>query len=88
LSGISAIKPLRLTFNSAFATFGNVERENIVTDGDRGHARGFAFVERTEPQAAQTAISQWNGDELNGRAPNVNEARSEAGRRQLRREAE
>jgi hypothetical protein len=45
-------------------------------------------VERTEPQAAQTAISQWNGDELNGRAPNVNEARPEADRRQLRREAE
>jgi RNA recognition motif-containing protein len=29
----------------------------------------------TDPQAAQTAISQLNGAELHGRALNVNEAR-------------
>jgi len=61
--------------NSAFAAYGNVERVNIVTDRDTGQARGFAFVEMTEPQAAQTAISQLNGAELHGRALNVNEAR-------------
>lgn len=61
--------------NSAFAAYGNVERVNIVTDRDTGQARGFAFVEMTDPQAAQTAISHLNGAELNGRALNVNEAR-------------
>ncbi|MGH9639551.1 MAG: RNA recognition motif domain-containing protein [Bryobacteraceae bacterium] len=60
---------------AAFAAYGSVERVNIVTDRDTGQARGFAFVEMTDPQAAQTAISQLNGAELHGRALNVNEAR-------------
>lgn len=60
---------------SAFAAYGNVERVSIVTDRDSGQPRGFAFVEMTEPQAAQTAISHLNGAELHGRALNVNEAR-------------
>jgi RNA recognition motif-containing protein len=61
--------------HAAFAAYGNVERVNIVTDRDTGQARGFAFVEMTESQAAQTAIAQLNGADLNGRALNVNEAR-------------
>lgn len=60
---------------AAFAAYGNVERVNIVTDRDSGQPRGFAFVEMTEAQAAQTAIAQLNGAELHGRALNVNEAR-------------
>jgi cold-inducible RNA-binding protein len=60
---------------AAFAQYGNVERVNIVTDRDTGQARGFAFVEMTEKRDADTAISQLNGAELNGRALNVNEAR-------------
>ena len=52
-----------------------MERVNIVTDRDTGQPRGFAFVEMTEASAAQKAISQLNGAELNGRALNVNEAR-------------
>jgi cold-inducible RNA-binding protein len=61
--------------HAAFAQFGNVERVNIVTDRDTGQPRGFAFVEMTEQRDAETAISQLNGTELNGRALNVNEAR-------------
>jgi len=60
---------------TAFAAYGNVERVNIVTDRDTGQPRGFAFVEMTERRDAETAISQLNGSELNGRALNVNEAR-------------
>src|SRR5918993_1585712 len=60
---------------AAFAHYGAVERVNIVTDRDTGQPRGFAFVEMTEARDAQTAISQLNGAELNGRAMNVNEAR-------------
>jgi cold-inducible RNA-binding protein len=60
---------------AAFETYGAVERVNIVTDRATGQPRGFAFVEMTDPQAAQTAISQLNGAELRGRAMNVNEAR-------------
>ncbi len=61
--------------HATFAQFGNVERVNVVTDRDTGQPRGFAFVEMTDPNEAQTAISQLNGAELNGRAMNVNEAR-------------
>ena len=60
---------------AAFSQFGNVERVNIVMDRDSGQPRGFAFVEMTETDAAQMAISQLNGTELHGRALNVNEAR-------------
>jgi RNA recognition motif-containing protein len=52
-----------------------VERVSIVTDRDSGQPRGFAFVEMTEARDAETAISQLNGAELNGRTMNVNEAR-------------
>jgi cold-inducible RNA-binding protein len=61
--------------HAAFAAYGNVERVNIITDRDTGQARGFAFVEMSEPQAAQTAIDQLNGADLHGRTLNVNEAR-------------
>jgi cold-inducible RNA-binding protein len=61
--------------NAAFAAYGAVERVTIVTDRDTGQPRGFAFVEMTERRDAETAISQLNGAEINGRALNVNEAR-------------
>jgi cold-inducible RNA-binding protein len=60
---------------AAFAAYGAVERVTIVTDRDTGQPRGFAFVEMTEKRDAETAISQLNGAEINGRALNVNEAR-------------
>ena len=61
--------------HAAFAAYGAVERVNMITDRDTGQPRGFAFVEMSENQGAQTAISQLNGAELHGRAMNVNEAR-------------
>lgn len=60
---------------AAFEAYGNVERVNVVTDRDTGQPRGFAFVEMTDADAAQNAISQLNGAELHGRTMNVNEAR-------------
>ena len=60
---------------AAFSQFGNVERVNIVTDRETGQPRGFAFVEMTERRDAETAISQLNGADLNGRTMNGNEAR-------------
>ena len=60
---------------ATFSQFGNVERVNVVTDRDSGQPRGFAFVEMTDANEAQNAISQLNGAEFHGRAMNVNEAR-------------
>ena len=61
--------------HAAFATYGNVERVNMITDRDTGQPRGFAFVEMSDQQGAQAAIAQLNGAELRGRTMNVNEAR-------------
>jgi RNA recognition motif-containing protein len=60
---------------AAFETYGSVERVNLITDRDTGQPRGFAFVEMSDADAAQRAISNLNGAELHGRAMNVNEAR-------------
>ena len=60
---------------AAFATYGSIERVNIITDRDTGQPRGFAFVEMADQQGAQTAIAHLNGAELHGRIMNVNEAR-------------
>ena len=60
---------------AAFAAYGSVEQVSIVTDRDTGQPRGFAFVEMTNRSEAETAITNLNGAEMNGRALNVNEAR-------------
>ncbi|MEW5795460.1 MAG: RNA-binding protein [Candidatus Zixiibacteriota bacterium] len=59
----------------AFAGFGEVSSVNIITDKYTGEPRGFAFVEMSGKAEAIAAISGLNGQELNGRALNVNEAR-------------
>ena len=69
----------------AFGAYGSVERVNIITDRDSGQPRGFAFVEMTDRSAAETAIAQLNGADLNGRAMNVNEARPKSEGRSERR---
>ncbi len=60
---------------SAFGSFGTVERVSIVRDRDTGQPRGFAFVEMTNSNEAANAIQGLNGTEMGGRAINVNEAR-------------
>jgi RNA recognition motif-containing protein len=58
-----------------FSQAGTVESAQIVTDRDSGFSRGFGFVEMSNAEEAQTAITQFNGTEIDGRALNVNEAR-------------
>jgi RNA recognition motif-containing protein len=60
---------------SMFSQFGQVDRVSIVTDRDTGQARGFGFVEMSNYEEAQQAIANLNGQQLDGRAMNVNEAR-------------
>jgi len=63
------------TLRSMFDSYGAVDRVNIITDRDTGHARGFAFVEMSVDAEANAAINGLNGREVDGRALNVNEAR-------------
>jgi len=67
----------------AFEGYGEVSTVNIITDRDSGRPRGFAFVEMSAETEAKAAIGGLNGQELNGRAMNVNEAkqRTESGNR-------
>lgn len=58
-----------------FAQVGTVESTSIVTDRDTGRSRGFAFVEMETQEAADAAIQNFHGRELDGRALTVNEAR-------------
>ena len=73
--GHLSFKTTKEELETAFASYGSVERVSIVTDRDSGQPRGFAFVEMAERTAADSAIAQLNGTEMNGRAMNVNEAR-------------
>lgn len=60
---------------SIFSEYGAVENVSIITDRETGQSRGFAFVEMTNREEAERAISSLNGADLLGRAMNVNEAR-------------
>ena len=58
-----------------FAQAGTVESASVVEDRDTGRSRGFAFVEMSSNEEATTAIAQFNGKEIGGRALKVNEAK-------------
>jgi len=67
---------------TAFGAFGSVSSASIIKDKFSGESRGFGFVEMPNQAEAQAAIDGLNGQDLNGRALNVNEAkpRTEGGR--------
>ncbi|HEV8712886.1 MAG TPA: RNA-binding protein [Candidatus Binatia bacterium] len=58
-----------------FSQVGAVASVNLITDKFTGKSRGFGFVEMTNAQDAQQAITRFNGAELHGRALTVNEAK-------------
>jgi RNA recognition motif-containing protein len=60
---------------SLFAQAGTVESASVVEDRMTGRSRGFAFVEMSTADEANTAIEQFNGKEVGGRALKVNEAK-------------
>ena len=70
--------PFSMTENDLtdlFAQAGNVARVQMINDRVTGRPRGFGFVEMGTPEEAQAAISKFHGQEINGRALTVNEAR-------------
>lgn len=64
----------------AFAEFGTVDSANVITDRETGRSKGFAFVEMSSDNEAQTVIQKLNGMELSGRAMNISEAKPQAPR--------
>jgi RNA recognition motif-containing protein len=63
-----------------FSEAGNVASVKIITDRQTGLPRGFGFVEMETNLEGQTAISKFNGTEVEGRTLTVNEAKPQAPR--------
>ncbi len=60
---------------SLFAEFGNVESVKIIKDKMTGRAKGFAFVEMPDDEAANRAIEALHNKEWMTRNLLVNKAR-------------
>ena len=58
-----------------FAQFGAVLSAKVMMDRETGRSKGFGFVEMGSDAEAQSAINGMNGQQMDGRALVVNEAR-------------
>ena len=61
--------------NTMFAPHGTVNSAEIIQDRDTGRSKGFGFVQMGTDKEAQAAISALNGQQQDGRALTVNEAK-------------
>lgn len=58
-----------------FGAHGKVTSADVIMDRMTGRAKGFGFVEMSTDEEAKAAIAALNGQDLEGRALIVNEAR-------------
>ena len=63
------------TLEETFSAFGTVESAQVIMDRDTGRSKGFGFVEMSTEEEAQAAISNLDGQDLDGRNLKVNEAK-------------
>ena len=63
-----------------FSAHGNVSSAQVIIDRDTNRSKGFGFVEMGSDQEAAAAISALDGQEHNGRALKVNEAKPKESR--------
>lgn len=64
-----------------FEPYGKVVSSNVITDQYTGKSRGFGFVEMSDHEAAETAISKLNNSQIQGRQIVVKEAEKRGERR-------
>jgi RNA recognition motif-containing protein len=57
-----------------FEAYGEVSTVKIIIDRESGRSKGFGFVEMSDDEAAQTAITALNGSEVKGRSIAVSQA--------------
>lgn len=67
------------SLRAAFETYGPVTEAVVINDRDTGRSRGFGFVTFDNEGDADSAMQEMNGQELDGRSINVNEARERSG---------
>ncbi|WP_428940969.1 RNA recognition motif domain-containing protein [Fontivita pretiosa] len=58
-----------------FAAHGTVQSAEVISDRDTGRSKGFGFVQMSSEGEAQAAIAAMNGQEVDGRALTVNQAK-------------
>jgi RNA recognition motif-containing protein len=58
-----------------FSPHGTVESAEIISDRQTGRSKGFGFVQMAADAEAQAAIAALNGQQHEGRALTVNEAK-------------
>lgn len=63
------------SLQDAFAECGEVVSAKIITDRNTNRSKGFGFVEMASDEAAEKAIEQFNGKEIDGRTIRVNLAK-------------
>jgi RNA recognition motif-containing protein len=68
------------SLSETFSQCGTVDSAKIIMDRDSGRSKGFGFVEMSSDSEAQNAISKLNGQQIDGRAMNVSEAKPQAPR--------
>lgn len=61
--------------SSLFASVGTVESCKVIVDRETGRSKGFAFVEMSSDDEAAKAVTEIDGQDLEGRAIRVTEAR-------------
>jgi RNA recognition motif-containing protein len=58
-----------------FGSYGEVSEVAVIKDKFSGRSKGFGFVTFSDDAAADKAIAEMNGKDVEGRALTVNEAR-------------
>jgi len=58
-----------------FTQFGTVQSAEVIADRDTGRSKGFGFVQMGSDEEAKKAIDGLNGQQHDGRALTVNEAK-------------
>lgn len=61
--------------STMFASYGEISEAVIIKDKFSGRSKGFGFVTFNDKAAADKAVSEMNGKDVQGRALTVNEAR-------------
>ena len=68
------------SIRTLFEQHGEVTSVKVITDRYTGRSRGFGFVEMSSDDEGRAAIAALDGQELDGRALKVNEARPKTDR--------
>ena len=63
------------SLSAAFGEHGAVEEAVVIMDRETGRSKGFGFVTMPSDEEAKAAMAALDGQDMDGRAIRVNEAR-------------